>query len=32
VDSVFSDGRIAAFLDRTFNAKDRFGKVVYQYN
>lgn len=32
VDSVFSDGRVAAFLDRTFNAKDRLGKVVYQYN
>ena len=32
VDSVFKDKQIGAFFDRTYNAKDRFGKVVYQYN
>lgn len=32
VDSIFSGGQVAEFLDRTFNAKDRFGKVVYQYD
>lgn len=32
VDSTFSGRRIAEFLDRTFNARDRFGKVVYQYD
>src|SRR5438094_2721933 len=32
VDSVFSGSRVAEFLDRTFNAKDRFGKVVYRYD
>jgi NADPH:quinone reductase-like Zn-dependent oxidoreductase len=31
VDSVFSDGDAAGFLDRTYNAPDRFGKVVYLY-
>jgi len=31
VDSVFSDGEVVAFLDRTYNAPERFGKVVYQY-
>jgi NADPH:quinone reductase-like Zn-dependent oxidoreductase len=31
VDSVFSGGDAAGFLDRTYNAPDRFGKVVYLY-
>jgi NADPH:quinone reductase-like Zn-dependent oxidoreductase len=31
VDSVFSDGDAAGFLDRTYNAPDRFGKVIYVY-
>lgn len=32
VDSVFSGGQVAEFLDRTFNARDRFGKIVYRYD
>ena len=33
VDSVFErDAEAAAFLDRTFNDRSRFGKVVFQYN
>jgi NADPH:quinone reductase-like Zn-dependent oxidoreductase len=31
VDSVFGDGDAAGFLDRTYNASERFGKVVYLY-
>jgi NADPH:quinone reductase-like Zn-dependent oxidoreductase len=31
VDSVFSGPQLSAFLDRTYNSKDRFGKVVYRY-
>jgi NADPH:quinone reductase-like Zn-dependent oxidoreductase len=31
VDSVFSDGDAAGFLDRTYNAPERFGKVIYLY-
>jgi NADPH:quinone reductase-like Zn-dependent oxidoreductase len=31
VDSVFSESQISEFLDRTYNSKDRFGKVVYRY-
>lgn len=31
IDSVFSDGDAAGFLDRTYNAPERFGKVVYIY-
>jgi len=31
VDSVFRDQEVAGFLDRTFNDRDRFGKVVFQY-
>jgi NADPH:quinone reductase-like Zn-dependent oxidoreductase len=31
LDSVYSDGRAADFLDRTYNARNRFGKVVYKY-
>lgn len=32
IDSTYSHGQEGAFLDRTYNAKDRFGKVVYQYS
>jgi NADPH:quinone reductase-like Zn-dependent oxidoreductase len=32
VDSNFDGNRTGAFLDRTYNSRDRFGKVVYQYN
>jgi NADPH:quinone reductase-like Zn-dependent oxidoreductase len=32
IDSVYSNGLAAEFLDRTFNSKDRFGKVIYQYD
>jgi NADPH:quinone reductase-like Zn-dependent oxidoreductase len=31
VDSIFTKGDAAGFLDRTYNAPDRFGKVVYLY-
>jgi hypothetical protein len=31
IDTVFEGGCGNAFLDRTFNASDRFGKVVYRY-
>ena len=32
VDSVFQGGNVADFLNQTYNAKDRFGKVVYRYD
>jgi NADPH:quinone reductase-like Zn-dependent oxidoreductase len=32
IDSVFTGNQIGAFFDRTYNAKDRFGKVVYKYD
>jgi len=32
VDSVFSGNQVANFFNRTYNARDRFGKVVYQYD
>ena len=32
IDSVCDGGGIGPFLDRTFNAGDRFGKVVYRYS
>jgi D-arabinose 1-dehydrogenase-like Zn-dependent alcohol dehydrogenase len=32
VDSVYSGHEVGAFLDRTYNARDRFGKVIYQYD
>lgn len=32
VDSIFTDKQVSSFLERTYNAKDRFGKVVYKYN
>src|SRR5262249_54632256 len=31
-DSVFRDGEVGAFLQRTYNERTRFGKVVYQYD
>jgi NADPH:quinone reductase-like Zn-dependent oxidoreductase len=31
IDSVFQDGAPAAFLGRTYDARDRFGKVVFIY-
>ncbi len=32
VDFFFSGAQVAEFLDRTYNAKDRFRKVAYEYN
>lgn len=32
IDSVYTGNQITEFFDRTYNSKDRFGKVVYQYN
>ena len=32
VDSVFANGDVAGFMNRTYAAKDRFGKVVYRYD
>ena len=32
VDSVYRGGNVASFFDRTYNASDRFGKVVYAYD
>ena len=32
IDSVFSKGKISEFLDRSFNFKEKFGKVVYLYD
>jgi len=32
VDSSFGGKQAGAFLDRTYNSGDRFGKVVYQYD
>ncbi len=31
VDSVYGGGRTAEFLERTYNDRGRFGKVVYRY-
>jgi NADPH:quinone reductase-like Zn-dependent oxidoreductase len=31
VDSVFKGDQIRDFFERTYNAKDRFGKVIYRY-
>ena len=31
IDSVFNGKQIGDFFNRTYNAKDRFGKVIYQY-
>jgi NADPH:quinone reductase-like Zn-dependent oxidoreductase len=32
IDSIWSDDRLLDFFNRTYHAKDRFGKVVYRYN
>ncbi|MBD2395830.1 zinc-binding alcohol dehydrogenase family protein [Cyanobacterium aponinum FACHB-4101] len=32
IDSVFTGNQVAEFFERTYNAKDRFGKVVYCYD
>jgi len=32
VDAVYGPADVGAFVDRTFNAKDRFGKVVMEYD
>ena len=32
IDSVFTGNQVGAFFDRTYNAPDRFGKVVYRYS
>lgn len=32
VDSVFTGNQVADFFERTYNAKDRLGKVVYRYD
>jgi NADPH:quinone reductase-like Zn-dependent oxidoreductase len=32
IDSVFRENEVAAFFERTYNAPDRFGKVVYCYD
>lgn len=31
VDSVFTGNQIKDFFERTYNAKERFGKVIYRY-
>jgi NADPH:quinone reductase-like Zn-dependent oxidoreductase len=31
IDAVYSEGEETEFFERTYNAKDRFGKVVYRY-
>ena len=31
VDSVFTGNQIKEFFERTYNAKERFGKVIYRY-
>lgn len=32
LDKVFSGDQVDAFFDRTYNASERFGKVVYRYD
>ena len=32
LDSVFYGNQVVDFFDRTFNARDRFGKVAFQYD
>jgi len=32
IDSVFSGHQVGTFFNRTYNARDRFGKVVYRYD
>jgi hypothetical protein len=31
VDSIFCNNQVGAFLERSYKATDRFGKVVYEY-
>jgi NADPH:quinone reductase-like Zn-dependent oxidoreductase len=31
IDSTFSGNQVAAFFERTYNARDRLGKVVFEY-
>ena len=31
VDSVFSGNQIREFIDRTYNSRERFGKVIFKY-
>ena len=31
IDSVFQEGQIEDFFDRSFNSKDRLGKVIYKF-
>ena len=32
VDSIFNTNKIKDFFERTYNVKNRFGKVIYRYN
>ncbi len=32
IDSVFTGNQVKEFFTRTYNAPDRFGKIVYRYN
>ncbi len=32
IDSVFTENNVGKFFERTYNAKDRWGKVVYKYS
>ncbi|MCI0613174.1 zinc-binding alcohol dehydrogenase family protein, partial [bacterium] len=32
IDSMHSGNQAGNFIERTYNAKDRFGKVVYKYD
>ena len=32
IDSIFRGDQVAAFFERTYNAPERFGKVVYSYD
>lgn len=32
IDSTFSGQEVGAFLERTYNSRDRFGKVIYRYS
>jgi NADPH:quinone reductase-like Zn-dependent oxidoreductase len=32
IDSIYSGNSFVDFINRSFNSKDRFGKVIYKYN
>jgi D-arabinose 1-dehydrogenase-like Zn-dependent alcohol dehydrogenase len=32
IDSVFTGDQVADFFDKTYNSKERFGKVIYCYD